>query len=54
MNLHEKLIDELLHGNVVRTEREEAARQEILKLRGVQKDEPQKGRRVKDEQPVSS
>lgn len=34
MSLHQDLIEELLHGNTVRTPREEAARLEILKLRG--------------------
>ena len=34
MTLHEQLIQELLHGNTTRTPREEAARLEILKLRG--------------------
>ena len=34
MSLHEDLIQELLHGNTTRTPREEAARLEILKLRG--------------------
>jgi hypothetical protein len=61
MTLHEQLIEELLYGNVVRTPREEAARNEILKLRGQSKTEPlvaesPKGRRVKaedDSQPVS-
>lgn len=52
MSLHEKLIDELLYGNVVRTPREEAARNEILKLRGNNKPlvaEGPKGRQVKAE-----
>lgn len=59
MALHEQLIDELLYGNVVRTPREEAARNEILKLRGNNKPlvaESPKGRQVKagdDSQSVS-
>lgn len=57
MNLHEQLIDELLYGNVVRTPREEAARNEILKLRGKPLvAESPKGRQAKaedDSQPVS-
>lgn len=52
MSLHEQLIEELLYGNVVRTPREEAARNEILKLRGNNKPlvaEGPKGRQVKAE-----
>lgn len=55
MSLHEQLIEELLNGNTVRTPREEAARNEILKLRGQSKQaepliaESPKGRRAKAE-----